>query len=251
MQMLASKRGFRAFLACSTAALALTGAAQADVSDVFFQLEVWAGSDYGSYSVMTDDVDYDPGTQTWSWSGSAISVEDGGNVLATITSASVSVQQDPLIFLNFDVQAGNSTSLIQISSPLLSFGAINNPTAAASAGLTLTDSDASGSASLDANQGSSGDEAWISQYNGYVPTGTTFLEGIGDLSVAQIAGSTSDNVNSGLSNIVGAVSDMSLRYRFDLSANDSASGTSVFVVIPEPTTLALLVLGGLAATRRR
>ena len=50
----------------------------------------------------------------------------------------------------------------------------------------------------------------------------------------------------------GAVSDISSRFSFTLSANDIASGTSIFtVVIPSPGSAALLGLGGLVAIRRR
>lgn len=256
MHMEAFRRGFRAFLACSTAfaGLGLVSVANADVSDVFFTVEAWSGSSHGSYSVMTDDVDYDPVTQSWFWSGGGITVQDGSQTLVTIASASASAEQDPLLTIHFDIQAGNTDTIVQVTSALLSFPTINNPLVAASAGLTLTDSNAAGGASVDANQGSTGDLAWVAQYNGFVPGGTTFLEGIGDLAVApaDIAGSDDDNVNSGgLVPVFGAFSDMSMQYRFKLSANDSASGTSVYVAIPEPASVALLVLGGLAALRRR
>jgi hypothetical protein len=42
-----------------------------------------------------------------------------------------------------------------------------------------------------------------------------------------------------------------IQHTFDLSNADSASLTSNFVVVPEPATMALLVLSGLAILRRR
>jgi MYXO-CTERM domain-containing protein len=44
---------------------------------------------------------------------------------------------------------------------------------------------------------------------------------------------------------------MSARYRFSLTANDEASGTSSFEIVPAPGAIALLGMGGLLAARRR
>jgi hypothetical protein len=45
---------------------------------------------------------------------------------------------------------------------------------------------------------------------------------------------------------------MSSQFKFTVSANDQATGTSVYVItIPEPASLGLLVLGGLGLLRRR
>ena len=41
------------------------------------------------------------------------------------------------------------------------------------------------------------------------------------------------------------------QFHFTVSANDQATGTSVYVITPEPTSLALLALGGLGLLRRR
>jgi hypothetical protein len=43
---------------------------------------------------------------------------------------------------------------------------------------------------------------------------------------------------------------MSMQISFLLSASDSASGTSVYAIIPEPATIGLLMLGALALRRR-
>ena len=52
---------------------------------------------------------------------------------------------------------------------------------------------------------------------------------------------------------IGNVYDMSAQYAFGLTANDQASGTSVWVTqeIPAPGALALLGVAGLVARRRR
>jgi hypothetical protein len=45
--------------------------------------------------------------------------------------------------------------------------------------------------------------------------------------------------------------NIGIEHRFTLTAGDSVAITSFFVVVPEPSTLALLCLGGLALVRRR
>jgi hypothetical protein len=56
-----------------------------------------------------------------------------------------------------------------------------------------------------------------------------------------------------LSSIAGLVTDIQAEYQFTLSANDSASGTSRFEVVPEPVAMHLALLGivGLLLARRR
>ncbi len=50
----------------------------------------------------------------------------------------------------------------------------------------------------------------------------------------------------------GAVtSTIGIQHKFTLTAGDSATFSSIFVVVPEPATLALLAMGGFAVARRR
>ena len=49
----------------------------------------------------------------------------------------------------------------------------------------------------------------------------------------------------------GVATSISIEYNFRLSGGDAVSFTGTFVVVPEPATLSLLVLGGLAMLRRR
>jgi hypothetical protein len=56
---------------------------------------------------------------------------------------------------------------------------------------------------------------------------------------------------AGPTNLNATVYMMETEYKFRLSAGDQASGTSIFVITPEPTSLALLGLGVLFGIRRR
>lgn len=241
------------FAASAVAAVVLCTAtvSNAGVSDVFFRIEAANGTSTAAWQVMTDDpsVNYDPSSDSWSWSGGGISLMSGDETLAVLNNGSLNVQQDPVIVMFFDVQAGAADTVFTISSAVLSFPALINPTGTASMGLTVTDSDADSDALLTGGLGAGGTNAFEDVYNA---GSSTFLEGISSIQVTNVAGSNSDSANSGgFQPIAGAVSDMQTRLRFTLSADDSASGTGVYVIIPEPAGLLLLSLGAFAAMRRR
>jgi hypothetical protein len=117
--------------------------------------------------------------------------------------------------------------------------------------MTLSDSGQDTGAIFVGNGGPALNRAYEANYNGLAPAGTNFAAFIPGLVVATPGGSnaTSDGTG-GFLPIAGAVSSMSSRFAFTLSAHDSASGTSSFVVVPEPASLAL-VLAGVLAFRRR
>jgi len=224
-------------------AVLLSQPALADVSSVFLRIDASTDTTSGFFEVMTSDVTYDPSADSYSWSGSNISIDDGVSQLASVQNFTMFVRQDPMITMLFGIQAAASDVSVVITSPLVSFPTLTNPDAVASMGLTLSDSDGSGNAALTGTAGTSGTLAYSAQYNGLAPGGTVFAEGISGLQVSTVAGSDDDNINSGSQTIAGGVSDMSTQLSFDLSAMDSASGTGFFVIVPEPSAFALLVLG--------
>ena len=172
-------------------------------------------------------------------------------LISTVNRATIDYYGDPQINLIFSMQNGGSPAVFTAQSALLSFDPLTNPQARASAGINLTDTDGNG-ASLSAAPGHTG--AFLAQYNGFVPGGTTFAEGISQIVVQDPFGSASDNLNvppgGGYSTIPGVVHDMSSQISFTISAFDIASGTSNFEIVPEPAGL-LAVLLGLVCLRRR
>lgn len=224
--------------------IGIGASALADLSPIIFSVQASNANGSGSW-----DVAYDPGNDGpdgYFWSGGPQTITDGeGDEIAVVELASLSAFGDPAVGMTFTVQALNVNTVFSISSGILSFPAFNG-TGIASGGLTVTDSDSNAFASLVGNIGAANTSSFVASYNG----GTIFNEDIGPLSVNNVAGSDSGNFNSGLQPIFG-VGSIQVDFGFTLSANDSASGTSVFFVTPEPSALALLGLGAVALIRRR
>jgi MYXO-CTERM domain-containing protein len=173
---------------------------------------------------------------------------DGPTLVCTVSNVRLDFIGDPQIVLNFTAQAGVSNTNFVFSSALLSFGALTNPTATASAGVTVTDNNLSGA--LLSGQHTDGASYWAN-YNGLVPGGTNYASFIPSVSATALQGSNSDSANMGPTVLAGSVTDMSSQFRFSLSAFDAASGTSNFEIVPTPGALALLGIAGLSSLRRR
>jgi len=157
-------------------------------------------------------------------------------------------RQVPQVTLGFAVTAGSATTTFDIRSALLSFPTMFNPTGKAIVGMNVSDRAPFGGATLTGLGPLSGG-AYVAQYNGAVPGGTTFSELITSPVVVPAFGQTTANGDSNWLPIAGTVSDISAQLTFTLTARDSASGTSNFEIVPEPASL--LLLAGLALLRRR
>jgi len=167
----------------------------------------------------------------------------GGELLGRINSAHIEVDSDPFVLANFNVTAGSLNTTFNVSSSNLVV-APSSYTGQASAQVTLTDNDGDG-ALLAVSTNPAG--MYRAMYNG--PTVFANL-----LSAPVVAASFSSNVansNIGPAPIVGVINDISAQFDFTLSANDTATGTSNFTIVPAPGSIALLGLSGLAAIRRR
>jgi len=244
----------RRTLACCVVLALGVSAHGATLSSTIFEIEVSSPMGTGSWRATVPNPDISDGDFDWSL-GSDISIMDqSGTVeLATLNmnGTSVNAIADPVLGLNFNVTAGGAATSFTISSPLLSFPGIANPTAQASAGITVTDLNGDGGL-LDGNLFSGGLKSFRADYNGAVPGGTLFTTLVDDGSDPDPFDTFSSTESFGPVPIAGVVNSMSTQFSFDLGAGDNAAGTSVFVVVPEPTSV-LLLAGGMVAifSRRR
>jgi hypothetical protein len=165
--------------------------------------------------------------------------------LATVKRLEIQSDLEPFVNLNFAVQAGAADTSFDINSAVVSFSPLTNPQAYASAGVTLTSD--SGGATITGLLGDG--RTYQARYN----TSSVFSNLVNGFSVAgNLTDTRSDRQPaSGFDTISGSVSSIQSEFKFILSAEDQASGTSRFEVTPEPATLSLLALGGLVFLRRR
>lgn len=207
----------------------------------------------GNWS-FNNSVPYEMYDQT---SGLLLATLNPPALVAQGQSCSALYVADPIVNLNFAVQAGpfTPTTTIMIASAILDHDDIVNGQGRASAGITLTDGDGNGAQLLGIGDPNGAQGAYLAQYNGFAGTisGTTFAELHPQLSAAP--GGSNSTINNdvppvGFNPIPGTVMDMSSFISFTLTRNDLASGTSNFEVIPEPASLALLLIGA-ALIRRR
>jgi len=207
-------------------------------------LEIYGGEtgDTVGYATIYTGIDWDEVTAnpdevyTW-WMVNPLAVAAENNpteILAILNGISITIKADPVIELGFAVTAGDYDTAFSFSSPELTFDPMVNPEARALASVTVGPDDTL--------TGAYNYEAYRSLYNG-----TTVFADLVDTPVGWPGGSES----SGWQQIFGTVSSMQAKWRFTVSAEGIASGTSNFEIIPEPATLLLLGLGSLALLRKR
>ena len=232
----------------------VAGVARAELSPIVFELHAANQGGSGTYQVLFEDGDYDPETGFYFWKLSEpIVIEDELSLapIAMLWGASVSFFDDPEVNLGFDVEAGSTETIFTITSALVGFPAIDPAEGRASAALTVTDTDGDGATLT--GQGPRGG-AYLAQYNGMVPGGETFAELIDSLIAPggrSAAVAASFPGGGDFSPIPLPVVDMSAEFKFTLTANDLASGTSHFEIVPEPGAIGLLLVGLGVAVRRR
>lgn len=225
--------------------------AMAGLSEVVLSITAVNSIGRASYTVTVGSDPWDalqPG-EHWGWSlGAPLELRaSGGELVACLNSAELTVFYDPQVNLVFSVQAGGLDTTFLIQSALLSFPTIYNAEGRASASFTVTDGGGGGAVLSPLGSG-----AYLAQYNGFVPGGTTFTESISQI-VAPEFGTQTQNANvppSGYLSIANPVNDMSAQVSFMLTAFDLASGTTNFEIVPEPSALALLALGAMLLRRR-
>lgn len=236
-------------LTTSAAILATAATAWADITDPALVFEASTDAGSGSFTVMLDDGAFD-GNGGWFWqnSGDIQIMDDNGDLLVTLTQGSAFFQGDPVISLGFAVVAGNANTEFSISTGTLSFDTIQNAEGRTSAGMTLTESNGNTASITGLNTGGT---MFGADFNG----STTFadlLEGpFNENDAFGTETETDEFPDGGAFAEMGDVSDISTEWNFELSANDQASGTSVFVVVPTPAGISIIGIAGIGLLRRR
>jgi MYXO-CTERM domain-containing protein len=253
--MLRNRISCVAAVVAAAAGLGVTAPASADISDIVLRIEATNEMGTAFFEGHLSDGTFYPEGHEYIWESRSpiMMLNQAGQVIAAFNNGRVRCVDDPIVQVNFSVSAGSLTTVFTVTSPLLSFASIASAEGRASGGVTATDTDGDGATMMPV--GSPG--LYTSRYNGFVPGGTLFADLIaGPVTAAAFSSNTANDSSPGgglFSPIAGAVSDMSARYRFSLTPNDEASGTSTYEIrpIPAPGALALLGLGGLLAARRR
>jgi len=213
-------------------------------------IDVWnaAKTLHGTKTFSLDAVDSEAPVKTWEWDSqttpTGLDIRDAaGTVLAHIQRIEVIVEQDPAVTVNFHLTNDTAGDMVFTVTPpaLVSFAPIVNPQAYATASITLTDDDGTGGKIIGQFPGNT---AYQARYNNDTVAWANLITANplqADPDSSAIA--VDRRPVSGRETINDTVSSIRAEYKFLLSANDSASGTSRFEVTPEPATLALMALG--------
>ena len=156
---------------------------------------------------------------------------DQGELIGTVDNLQIALDGDPLASISFTATAGGSDTTFSLSSAVVSFAAMTNPHAMASAEMTLTDIDGSG-ASIDVVSPNTG--LFQAVYNG----SATYAGLLGSASFTGGASASTAEDTSGV--IGGSVNSIQAVWQFTLSAGDQAGGIGKFQVVPEPSSLLLV-----------
>lgn len=206
-------------------------------------------------------------SKTWGDAGDPtkyIALGDTGGFLQSLT---VTLDGDPKVRVQFSVLAGATDTSFTITplsstppgpSPVV-FAPLVNPLATATAALTVTDFDGNG--------------AWVSPgyqdgtfYKATYNTNQTFASLIdraindpapGNIVAAPDGSKTGDGFKA-WTTIPGSITSMTAEFKFTLSANDLASGTGSFTIVPVPEPGSMLAMftgivgmAGVLVRRRR
>ncbi len=241
--------------------LSACGVASASVSPICFSVRATAivggQTQTATFEVDSGQMYYDEASQTYGWDlQSPFELRSAqGTVLGTLVGGNVRAIEDPVVALNFSVQAGTVQTTFNVVSTLVGFAPLNNVTALATGTLVADDRNGNGVTVSPLGQ-FPGNAIYVARYNN---SGLPFqdLDGqtfAGLFTAGPYSNPVGFNVSDGtgpFQPIAGLVSNIQSGFGFSLTAGDIASGTSTFFVTPAPGALALLGLGGIAAARRR
>lgn len=216
----------------------------ANSTPISLDLEILGGEtgDTPGYATVYTDIEWEEvlanpdEIYTW-WMINPLAVAAENNpteILAILNGISLTIKADPLIEMSFAVTAGDYDTAFSFSSAIVSFAPMVNPDARALASVTVGPDDTM--------TGAFDYMAYRSLYNG-----TSVFADLVETPLGWPGGSDA----TGWQQILGTVSSMQAKWRFTVTAEGTASGTSSFEVIPEPATLLLFGLGSLVLIRKR
>lgn len=223
------------------------------VTATLVQVQATSGDHSASFSEVFPVSSF----EQYSWSLPApLTLSDDGVSLGTLDSLDLFFDADPQVDLFFSYTNTNQGSpiVVNVSTATIAFSPLVNPDGATSASLTLTQGAGS-------TPGASltglfpGGNAYQARYStdGIINTQTVFATLASSMSFPSglAASNTESSPAVGMTVIPGTVHMLEAEFWFELSAGDQASGTSTFLIAPEPATLAALFLGGAGCLFRR
>ncbi|MBX3395225.1 MAG: PEP-CTERM sorting domain-containing protein [Phycisphaerae bacterium] len=235
---------YRKLLAVAAIALVSIGSvARADESNAFQGATITLS--WGSGNSWTLPI---PGSTDGS---PEYSVPDGSQSTSgwTLTWSNVYFNADPVVAGVFAVT--NNTGVTQTYSLNVlmptAFATGGSTTISGGSAISVVDANASGGMTMSATSGSS---IYTAKVNG-VGVRTLFDDPYTLSNPPPFA--TSDNLNYGpeAGPNVAFLNNIGIDHSFTLSPGDQATVNSVFVIVPEPTTMSLLVLGSVFVLRRK
>jgi hypothetical protein len=227
-----------------------------NISNVIFRIEATNGTGTGFLEFTKDQLVYNPVTDTYHWNiGSQPILDAFFNPIATLQNANLALRVNDIkkIAGAFAVQAGETDTTFTLTMAQLTFNTLPASVTAGRAGLAANVTDTTvppDGVSMQAIAPATG--MLITDYNGMVPVGTLFTYALSGLSVPTGSGSALAYIPpTGYLDIPDPVSDMNSVVAFTLTAGDLGGGTHYFEIVPEPTTVGLLLAGVLLLARRR
>jgi MYXO-CTERM domain-containing protein len=227
------------------------------VSPFAFRIEASNADGSGFVEIPLSDLVYNAGQQRYTWTP-VLPVEVWGddpiNPVGVLNSATLTYQFGVFkrIGFAFNVQAGETDTVFSFETGTMGFDTISHVLSAAraTAAIGVSDSNANGTARIEEYPFGTGDGIFETFYN--VEPGTRFTGLISWADVGSGGGSASQNYPLvGFESLGVPVYNMTTSYAFTLSAQDQGSGTTAFIITPEPTALGLLAAGVLVLVRRR
>jgi hypothetical protein len=209
---------------------------------IVIQIDAEAGGEAASFTWVVPKVLDANGHMDWNLTA-PLTLSGANGLIATIDSLGLGIDGDPGVSNNFNVTAGGITTTFTITSATVSFTAISSPAAYASAGITLTDTDGNGATLVGLQSGA---KAYEAVYNGATPWADLVSGIVAPAEWTVVA--MERRPGAGRETIPALVSSIHSQFKFSVTANDQASGTSRFDVIepiPEPGTVMLIGTGAL------